>query len=75
MGGGKAISQILIWFGQNSLCLMLVHQLIMAILDNYVEPYINNDHIYMTIQFLCTILISILIANLIKKRIPILIGK
>lgn len=54
---------------------MLVHQLIMAILDNYVEPYINNGHIYMTIQFLCTILISILIVNLIKKRIPILIGK
>ena len=27
---------------------MLVHQLIMALLDNYVEPYINNGHIYMT---------------------------
>lgn len=73
--GGARLSQILIWFGQNSLCLMLVHQLIMALLDNYVEPYINNDHIYMIIQFLCTILISLLVANLIKKRIPMLIGK
>ena len=54
---------------------MLVHQLIMALLDNYVEPYINNGHIYMIIQFLCTVFISILVANLIKKRIPMLIGK
>lgn len=67
--GGARLSQILIWFGQNSLCLMLVHQLIMALLDNYVEPYINNGHIYMIIQFLCTIFISILVANLIKKNL------
>ena len=74
-GGNQRIIQILILFGQNSLCLMLVHQLVMVLLDNYVEACIGNRHIYMMIQFFCTISISLLLANLIKKKIPILIGK
>ena len=37
--------------------------------------YKKWPYIYMIIQFLCTIFISLLVANLIKKRIPMLIGK
>ena len=48
MGGGKyELKQILIWFGQNSLCLMLVHQLIKVVLDECVLSFIDNHFIVM----------------------------
>ena len=75
-GGGKSqLVQVLIWFGRNSLCLMLVHQLIKTILDEYIGCLFSNDLFYMCFQFLGTIFLSVVLTLLINNYTPMLIGK
>lgn len=77
IGGGRKsqLVQVLIWFGRNSLCLMLVHQLIKTILDEYIGCLFSNDLFYMCFQFLGTTFLSVLLTMLINNYMPILIGK
>ena len=58
-GGNQRLIQILIWFGQNSLCLMLVHPLIKTCLEEYFECMFANHFVFMVVQLLLTILFSI----------------
>ena len=74
-GGNQRLVQILIWFGQNSLCLMLVHPLIKTYLEEYFECMFANHFVFMVVQLLLTILFSIVLTILIKKYTPFLIGK
>ena len=74
-GGNQRLIQILIWFGQNSLCLMLVHPLIKTYLEEYFECMFANHLVFMVVQLLLTILFSIVLTILIKKYTPFLIGK
>lgn len=74
-GGNSRFTQLLIWFGRNSLCLMLVHQLIKTILDKYTEYMFSNDLLYLCFQFLGTIFLSATLTILINNYIPILVGK
>ena len=75
-GGGKQrFIRMLIWFGQNSLCLMLIHQLIKTMLDEYVEVFFHNENIYLFVQWLGTIILSVSLTMLIQEYIPALIGK
>lgn len=74
-GGSERLIQILIWFGQNSLCLMLVHPLIKTCLEEYAERLFTSHLAFMMIQLFLTILFSILFTTLIQKYTPFLIGK
>ena len=75
LGGNSRFTKLLIWFGRNSLCLMLVHQLIKTILDKYTEYVFSNDLLYLCFQFLGTIFLSATLTILINNYIPILVGK
>ena len=74
-GGKYELKQILIWFGQNSLCLMLVHQLIKVVLDEFVLSFIDNHFIVMTLQICLTLVFSVLITIVVTNYIPFIIGK
>ena len=74
-GGKYELKQILIWFGQNSLCLMLVHQLIKVVLDEFVFSFIDNHFIVMTLQICLTLVFSVLITIVVTNYIPFIIGK
>lgn len=75
-GGGKyKLKQILIWLGQNSLCLMLVHQLIKEVLDKYVLSFIDSNFIVIVLQVLLTLVFSVLITRLVTNYIPFIIGR
>lgn len=71
----QRLVQVLIWFGQNSLCLMLVHPLIKTILDESVDVFFHNENIYIFVQWLGTIVLSVSLTMLIQDYIPALIGK
>ena len=70
------VSFMLIWLGRNSLSLMLVHQLLKAVYDEYLPCFIILDeHSFKLVQFVWTVASSVIITKIINYYCPIVLGK
>ena len=74
IGGG--ISLMLIWFGRNSLSIMLVHQLLKIVFDAYFPCWVVlGNKSYILVQLVWTVISSVIVTKIINSYCPIILGK